>query len=47
MVPVRKTVEISEGVKVELLFTPRLSIYQETVAPLPELTEDAGLLQVM
>ena len=47
MVPVRKTVEISEGVKVELLFTPRLSICQETVAPLPELAEDAGILQVM
>ena len=47
MVPVRKTVEISEGVKVDLLFTPRLSVYQETVAPLPELAEDAGILQVM
>lgn len=47
MVPVRKTVEISEGVKVDLLFTPRLSIYQETVAPLPELGADAGVLQVM
>lgn len=47
MVPVRKTFEISEGVKVELLFTPRLSIYQETVAPLPELSEDAGLMPVM
>lgn len=47
MVPVRKTVEISEGVKVDLLFTPRLSMYQETVAPLPELGEDAGLMKVM
>ena len=47
MVPVRKTVEISEGVKVELLFTPRLSMYQETVAELPELGADAGVLQVM
>ena len=47
MVPVRKTVEISEGVKVELLFTPRLSMYQETVAALPELTADAGFVAVM
>ena len=47
MVPVRKQVEISEGVKVDLLFTPRLSIYQDSVAPLPQLTEDAGVLQVM
>lgn len=47
MVPVRKTVEISEGVKVDLLFTPRLSVYQETVAPLPELAKDAGLVPVM
>lgn len=47
MVPVRKTVEISEGVKVDLLFTPRLSVYQGTVAQLPELDGDAGLLQVM
>ena len=47
MVPVRKTVEISEGVKVELLFTPRLSMYQDVVAPLPELDGDAGIVQVM
>jgi len=47
MVPVRKTVTISEGVKVDLLFTPRLSIYRETVAALPELDGDAGVLQVM
>lgn len=47
MVPVRKTVEISEGVKVELLFTPRLSMYQEAFAPLPELNKDAGIVQVM
>ena len=47
MVPVRKTVEISEGVKVDLLFTPRLSLYQETVGKLPELDEDAGVLRVM
>ena len=47
MVPVRKQVEISEGVKVDLLFTPRLSMYQETVTPLPELGADAGVLQVM
>ena len=47
MVPVRKQVEISEGVKVELLFTPRLSMYQGTVAPLPELAGDAGVVAVM
>lgn len=47
MVPVRKTVEICEGVKVDLLFTPRVSIYQETVAPLPELDKDAGFVKVM
>ena len=47
MVPVRKTVEISEGVKVDLLFTPRLSLYQETVVPLPELGTDASIIQVM
>ena len=47
MIQVRKTVEIGEGVKVDLLFTPRLSMYQETVAPLPELKEDAGMMAVM
>ena len=47
MVPVRKQVEISEGVKVDLLFTPRLSIYQDTVAALPEIAADADVLQVM
>jgi len=46
MIQVRKTVEIGEGVKVELLFTPRLSMYQKTVAPLPELKEDAGMMAV-
>lgn len=47
MVPVRKTVEISEGVTVDLLFTPRLSLYQETVTALPELAKDAGIVAVM
>ena len=47
MVPVRKTVEISEGVKVDLLFTPRLSMYQETVAPLAEPAGDSGIIEVM
>lgn len=47
MIPVRKTVEISEGVKVDLLFTPRVSIYQRTVADLPDLGEDAGVIPVM
>lgn len=47
MVPVRKTVEISEGVKVELLFTPRISMYQEMIAPLPDLDKDAGVVKVM
>lgn len=35
MVQVRRTVEIGEGVKVDLLFTPRLSIYT-TIERLPE-----------
>ena len=47
MVPVRKTVEISDGVRVDLLFTPRLSLYQHTVAQLPELDGDATVIQVM
>ena len=47
MVPVRKQVEISEGVKVELLFTPRLSLYQETIAPLPPIDKEAGIIPVM
>ena len=47
MIPVRKTVEISEGVKVDLLFTPRLYLYKDTVAPLPDLGVDADLLRVM
>ena len=47
MVPVRKTVEISDGVRVDLLFTPRLSLYQHTVAQLPERDGDATVIQVM
>lgn len=47
MVPVRTTVEISDGVKVELLFTPRLSVYQETVSPLPEVSAKSDFLKVM
>ena len=47
MIQVRKTVEISAGVKVDLLFTPRLSIYQETIAPLKPLDDDAGIIAVM
>ncbi len=47
MIPVRKTVEIGEGVRVDLLFTPRLSLYQGTVAALPELPQDAGFVAVM
>ena len=39
--------EISEGVKVELLFTPRISMYQEMIAPLPDLDKDAGVVKVM
>lgn len=34
MVPVRGTFEIAEGVKVEMLVTPRISIYQKGLAPL-------------
>lgn len=46
MVPVRKTVEISEGVKVDLLFTPRVSIYQEEGGSRP-LPEDSSFIEVM
>ena len=31
----------------DLLFTPRLSLYQQSVAPLPELDGDATVIQVM
>ena len=47
MVPVRTTVEICDGVKVELLFTPRVSVYQETVGPLPDVTGESDFLRVM
>lgn len=47
MIPVRTIVEISDGVKVELLFTPRLSVYQETVGFLPEVSAESDFLKVM
>lgn len=47
MVPVRKTVEISEGVRVELLFTPRLSFYEGQFGRLPELGPEAGFMRIM
>ena len=47
MVPVRKTVEISDGVKVELLFTPRVSVYQGSVSQQEKLGDDAGFIEVM
>lgn len=47
MVPVRTTVEIADGVKVDLLFTPRLSIYQELYGALPELGKEPDFLKVM
>ena len=47
MVPVRTTVEICDGVKVDLLFTPRVSVYQETVGPLPDVSGEADFLRVM
>lgn len=48
MVPVRKTVEISDGVKVDLLFTPRIYVYQESYAPLPvPESRDESFLAVM
>lgn len=47
MVPVRTTVEIAEGVRVELLFTPRLSMYQEHFGALPELPNGTDFLKVM
>lgn len=40
MVPVRGTFEIAEGVKVEMLVTPRISLYQKGLAPLSE--EESG-----
>ena len=39
--------EISEGVKVDLLFTPRISTYQEAFAPLPETAKGADVVGVM
>jgi len=47
MIPVRTTVEISDGVKVELLFTPRVSVYEETVGPLPDISGETDFLRVM
>ena len=47
MVPVRKAFEIAEGVRVDMLFTPRLSMYQELAAPLPETGGRGDFLPVM
>lgn len=48
MVPVRKTCEIGDGVKVDLLFTPHLSVYQEGLEPLRTSDkEDASFVSVM
>ena len=38
MVPVRGTFEIAEGVKVEMLVTPRISLYQHEIPALPEMS---------
>lgn len=38
MVPVRGTFEIAEGVKVEMLVTPRISLYQHRIPDLPEMS---------
>ena len=38
MVPVRGTFEIAEGVKVEMLVTPRISLYQHMIPALPEMS---------
>lgn len=45
MVPVRKTVEIAEGVRVDLLVTPHMAVYEAGagIAPIPE---DADAQQV-
>lgn len=46
MVPVRKTVEISEGVRVDLLVTPHMSVYEAEAGTKP-IGEDAAPLEVM
>jgi hypothetical protein len=42
MVPVRGTFEIAEGVKVEMLVTPRISLYQHEIPALPEMSGGDG-----
>ena len=49
MVPVRGTFEIAEGVKVEMLVTPRISLYLAELTPLPDngvgMSEKAVLME--
>ena len=46
MVPVRKTVEISEGVRVDLLVTPHMAVYEAEAGTEP-ITDDAGPAEIM
>lgn len=46
MVPVRKTVEISEGVRVDLLVTPHMAVY-EADAGIEPMSDDAGTAEVL
>ena len=46
MVPVRKTVEIAEGVRVDLLVTPHMAVY-EADAGIKPISADAGVQEVM
>lgn len=46
MVPVRKTVEIAEGVRVDLLVTPHMSVY-EADAGIKPIGKDASVQEVM
>lgn len=47
MIPVRKTIELKEGVKADLLFTPHLAVYEEPTGVKPTVDKDAGTLEVM
>ena len=46
MIPVRKTVEIAEGVRVDLLVTPHLAVYEEASLIKP-ITESASVGDVL
>ena len=46
MVPVRKSVEIGEGVRVDLLVTPHMAVYEEDAGAKP-ITADASVQEVL